>query len=482
MSKDKKTILILEDDINLLAYFERQSLSYFDNIVTFSCIKDAHDYLKENEPHAAIFDNNLPDGQGIDLIRDLDLSKKFPIALITGKGDKNTAIEALNLGVSHYQEKPILPISCKDILRKLQKLSHKKDRINKIQWFFNMTDEIKSYFFSYYNKNVKFLTTLELISIIILIGILDFVSDQSVFSKGTYSDPPIKIRSNAIIRSDLNTCVWGGFDGENYLKDGFCFDRKSKDIFRIEGENAPTERGEHSLVFSNEDLCIFGGKNLIGYLSDGSCYSFKNRFWKKFSDSPLTARSKHTAVWTNKEICFWGGIGWDDNKKRKIIFNDGACYDPQINKWKPISKINAPTPRYDHSAIWTGKKMCIWGGWQGIIYELENTGSCYDPENDSWDKISLINSPTRRYAHSAVWTGTKMCIWGGDNGNFLNDGACYDPEKRKWLKITTKNAPSKRYKHKTLMSNGKMYIFGGFPESKIKETYYNTKTDKWFSR
>jgi hypothetical protein len=35
--------------------------------------------------------------------------------------------------------------------------------------------------------------------------------------------------------------------------------------------------------------------------------------------------------------------------------------------------------------------------------------------DDTWDPTSLINAPTARLDHTAVWTGSEMIVWGGFN-------------------------------------------------------------------
>ena len=74
--------------------------------------------------------------------------------------------------------------------------------------------------------------------------------------------------------------------------------------------------------------------------------------------------------------------------------------------------------------------MIVWGGyghpWQ---YSYFNTGGLYNPSTDSWDPTSMEgNVPLQRAYHTAVWTGTKMIIWGGLNGTYLSSGGIYRPE------------------------------------------------------
>ncbi len=47
--------------------------------------------------------------------------------------------------------------------------------------------------------------------------------------------------------------------------------------------------------------------------------------------------------------------------------------------------------------------------------------------HDTWLPTSPTGAPTSRYAHSAVWTGTDMIVWGGLNGpTALDEGGLYD--------------------------------------------------------
>ena len=33
--------------------------------------------------------------------------------------------------------------------------------------------------------------------------------------------------------------------------------------------------------------------------------------------------------------------------------------------------------------------------------------------NDTWTATSATNAPSARWAHTAVWTGSEMIVWGG---------------------------------------------------------------------
>src|SRR5712692_8307189 len=56
---------------------------------------------------------------------------------------------------------------------------------------------------------------------------------------------------------------------------------------------------------------------------------------------------------------------------------------PALDAWKPTATAGAPTARNDHTAVWTGTKMIVWGG-QDTTFTNVNTGGQYDPAGNSW--------------------------------------------------------------------------------------------------
>ena len=78
--------------------------------------------------------------------------------------------------------------------------------------------------------------------------------------------------------------------------------------------------------------------------------------------------------------------------------------------WTATSITNAPAARVDHTAVWTGSEMIVWGGY---CRNYLNTGGRYNPSTDNWTATSTINAPAARAEHTAVWTGSEMIVWGG---------------------------------------------------------------------
>ncbi len=78
--------------------------------------------------------------------------------------------------------------------------------------------------------------------------------------------------------------------------------------------------------------------------------------------------------------------------------------------------------------------MVVWGGWDPTGFDAYvGTGGRYAPGADTWAATSLVGAPSPRVYSSAVWTGSRMLLWGGlGAAGFLDDGAAYDPVADTW--------------------------------------------------
>ncbi|MCS6800260.1 MAG: hypothetical protein NZ898_17355, partial [Myxococcota bacterium] len=103
--------------------------------------------------------------------------------------------------------------------------------------------------------------------------------------------------------------------------------------------------------------------------------------------------------------------------------------------WTRLPSEGAPSPRYDHAMVWTGRYVVIWGGerrHEDDSMRYLGDGARYDPATNTWLPMSTRGAPSARTVPIAVWTGSHVLVWGGYDGNFLADGALYHPEANEW--------------------------------------------------
>ena len=105
--------------------------------------------------------------------------------------------------------------------------------------------------------------------------------------------------------------------------------------------------------------------------------------------------------------------------------DSGGRYNPSTDTWIATSTTNAPDARNAHTAVWTGSQMIVWGG--VATSSIFSTGGRYNPGTNSWTATSTTNAPAARFSHTAVWTGSEMIAWGGTDGglNYLDTGGRY---------------------------------------------------------
>ncbi len=242
-----------------------------------------------------------------------------------------------------------------------------------------------------------------------------------------------------------------GFRPGTVCSAGSCVCPKAPDQFCAAQGSAPARCVD---LNTSGDDCGSCSHACFGACNMGKCADAWEPTEKDSAPSP---RTNQIAVWTGSAMIIWGGASDAGNGSP---LNTGAIFNAATGTWTAISTANAPSARTYAAAIWTGTKMVVWGGWNGGTYL--NTGGVFDPGTNTWRPTTMTDAPEGRYAHTAVWTGSKMVVWGGIGAGHLNTGGVYDPALDKWDPITTAGAPSPRRDHVAVWANDQMLIFGGF--------------------
>jgi hypothetical protein len=163
-----------------------------------------------------------------------------------------------------------------------------------------------------------------------------------------------------------------------------------------------------------------------------------------------------------------------------ILDGSNGCTD---DTWTATDTTNAPLGRDWHTAVWTGSEMIVWGG-EDNNPSYFNTGGRYDPSTDSWTATSTANAPSARILHTAVWTGSEMIVWGGNDTvvGRANTGGRYNPSTNSWTTTSTSNAPIGRDGHTAVWTGSEMIVWGGIDASfNYSNTggRYNPGTNSW---
>jgi hypothetical protein len=265
--------------------------------------------------------------------------------------------------------------------------------------------------------------------------------------------------------------LWGGgfsYRSPNGPSTGAAYN-PTTDTLRVLPTAPMDSRWWHSAIWTGAEMIIWGGACGRHECTDGAAYDPTSDSWRPIARSPVVGYG-HSTVWTGEEMIVWGGS--DDHEAEgmhgfpRSFLDTGAAYDPAQDSWRELAK--APLdPRGWHSAVWTGDEMIVWGGVRAPCdaYPCEDLAAdagAYDPATDSWREID-IGPLSGRVDHTAVWSGREMIVWGGSSPGGApgyRDGAAYDPQSGEWM--TLPDPPiGGRFRHQAIWADGAMFIWGG---------------------
>ena len=218
---------------------------------------------------------------------------------------------------------------------------------------------------------------------------------------------------------------------------------------------APSARVGATVVWTGREVIVWGG-SASPVLNTGAIYRPDTNSWRPTGTGGGPGnRSGHTAVWTGQEMVVWGGnagnlvstVGATSSQPTpgplsspattarpvaitrrcgpagrwwcggEVDANDvsgtGCAWDAGADRWRPLARAGAPSPRRRHSAVWTGSEMVVWGGdlhWVSGDPLYTSTGARYRPDTDTWHDMSPAPEAQARSGHLAFWTGNVMLV------------------------------------------------------------------------
>jgi len=274
--------------------------------------------------------------------------------------------------------------------------------------------------------------------------------------------------------------IWGGTLGAGvYSRSGALYLPESDQWQTVSDLDAPAARSGHTAVWSGESMIIWGGFGATAYTNDGGRFRVANSSWSDLSVTGSPAgREGHIAVWTGSQMLVWGGLNYSG------LLGDGALYDPALDTWVTLTLPSRPEARMGATAVWAEDRLLIWGG-QGADGFL-NSGAqlTFDASGSplAWQPISRIGAPTARSEHTAVWSGSRMIIWGGQsNGTVFADGALYDPVSDTWQPVAATGAPDGRGEHNAVWTGTEMIVLNGMNASGVLSSGggYSQSSGEW---
>ena len=212
-----------------------------------------------------------------------------------------------------------------------------------------------------------------------------------------------------------------------------------------------------SSAWIGSELLVTGGSTRVDRrpARDGAAYDPKTNTWRSIADQPNLGGGGATALWTGDAMLLWSlGSGGDLPQTT----SGGASYSVMSNQWKLVGRLNGP-PDGNYLAVWTGTRMLIWGNTESLA---TTDGALYDPAVGGWR--TMPSAPIGpRWGYSLTWTGAEAIVFGGvdtASGDAMADGAAFNPNTDMWRRLPA--APiTPRRGHIAAWTGRELVVFGG---------------------
>lgn len=103
---DNNTILVIDDDRNILAIIELYLKKAGFHVVTCDNGNLAMPAFHEVRPTLVVLDIMLPGRDGWSILHDIRMEAETPVIMLTAKGDLSDRVQGLELGADDYISKP----------------------------------------------------------------------------------------------------------------------------------------------------------------------------------------------------------------------------------------------------------------------------------------------------------------------------------------------------------------------------------------
>jgi len=125
--------LIVDDDADTRDMLARVVAGEGYSVSAADTLRAARGQIARRTPDVVLVDLHLPDGDGIELVREIDPPLATDVVLITGHASLDSAIEAVRLGASDYLTKPVSVERLVQFLRGQPRTTELKQQIGELR-------------------------------------------------------------------------------------------------------------------------------------------------------------------------------------------------------------------------------------------------------------------------------------------------------------------------------------------------------------
>jgi two-component system, OmpR family, KDP operon response regulator KdpE len=99
-------VLLVDDEVPIRRFLRSALTSRGYDVVEAGSLAEARVRCTERPPQVVLLDLGLPDGDGIDLVREVRGWSQLPIVVLSARGQEDDKVKALDAGADDYLTKP----------------------------------------------------------------------------------------------------------------------------------------------------------------------------------------------------------------------------------------------------------------------------------------------------------------------------------------------------------------------------------------
>ncbi len=125
--------LIVDDDADVVDWLQEVARMEGFTVARAHSLKDARIELGRQHPEVLLTDLRLPDGEGIELVRELEKPEATEVIVVTGHATVDSAVAALRAGANDYLVKPADLERVQAVLRRAKKTSALQHEVGELR-------------------------------------------------------------------------------------------------------------------------------------------------------------------------------------------------------------------------------------------------------------------------------------------------------------------------------------------------------------
>jgi YesN/AraC family two-component response regulator len=130
MKNLETSILIAEDDPEILEILENIFSKYFNIIYTANNGKLAQSIVRDQKPDLILTDIQMPESSGIDFIVQMrSEGRNIPVVMMTSGKDRDYLMKAIKLGVQDFVEKPFKKVDVEMAVHRVLEMSVRNNNL-----------------------------------------------------------------------------------------------------------------------------------------------------------------------------------------------------------------------------------------------------------------------------------------------------------------------------------------------------------------